>query len=127
MRDTKQARLAAKKLMQKPKTKFEPIDLTLRDHPHWMTRAFNNTRYVVMINDNSPMTNNVVAIKAMIQRHDNEPIPNHWRELQDIKNELFGRHVTAIEFYPAESELMDVANIYWLWILPEGALPLAIL
>lgn len=114
-------------MMQKPKTKFEPIDLTLLDHPHWMTRAFNNTRYVVMINDNSPMTNNVVAIKAMIQRHDNEPIPNHWRELQDIKNELFGRHVTAIEFYPAESELMDVANIYWLWILPEGALPLAIL
>jgi len=31
---------------------------------------------------------------------------------------------TAVEYYPAKSELVDEANIYWLWIFPEGVLPI---
>ena len=129
MRKTKQQRLAAKKLLQKPPGKLEPVDLSQHPNkPLWMTRCFRNNRYTVMIDDFAPMTNGLTAIKAMVQRHDNEPIPNHWREMQNIKNEIFGRQVTAIEYYPAEFDLCDVANIYWLWILgDEHKLPLAIL
>ena len=70
-----------------------------------------------MINDNASIKG-VTAVKAMVQRHDDKPIPGHWRQLQNIKNELFGTESTAIEFYPPESELEDVANIYWLWVIP---------
>lgn len=119
---------AANKLFKKPAGKFEPVDLsTNKNAPPWMTRCFMNNRYVVMINDNAPMTNSVTAIKAMVQRHDDKPIPNHWAEMQRIKNEIFGPEITAIEYYPAEQNLMNDANIYWLWILPEHKLPLAIL
>ena len=89
-----------------------------------MTRAYKNNRYIVMIDDNARMTNGVTAIKAMVQRHDDKPLNRHWREMQDIKNELFGSGTTAIEFYPAENSLVDHHNIYWLWILPDDALPL---
>lgn len=43
-----------------------------------------------------------------------------WREFQQIKNELLGEEVEAIELYPAESRLVDCANQFHLWALPEG-------
>ncbi len=126
MSRTKLQMRAAKKLLKKPRGPFEQLDLDSIDSPDWMTRAFRNNRYVVMINDNAEMTNGIIAIRAMVQRHDDKPIPNHWREMQSIKNEIFGSDRTGIEFYPAESELQNYHNIYWLWILPEGTLPKAV-
>ncbi len=126
MSRSKIQKAAAKKLLKKPAGKLIALDLTTRRHPHWMTRAYSNNRYVVMINDNAKMTKGVTAVKAMVQRHDDKPIKNHWRELQNIKNELFGQETTAIEYYPAESKLEDLANIYWLWLLPENTLPISV-
>ena len=118
---TKQQLAVAKRMLKKPKGKLEEIDLKLAPAPPpWMTRVYRNNHYVVMIDDNE-MTLGIRTPKMMIQRHDDKPIPKHWRELQDIKNEIFGRESTAIEFYPPESELTDQANIYWLWILPPDA------
>ncbi len=48
-------------------------------------------------------------------------------EKQKIKNELFGRESVAIEVFPAESHLIDQANSYHLWVLPEAfSLPFGI-
>jgi len=123
MSRTKAEKAQARKLFKKPKGALEPIDLTNLNPPRWMTRAYKNNRVVVMINDNEKMTHGVTAIKAMVQRHDDQPIPNHWRVMQDIKNELFGSEAVAIEYYPAESKLEDLHNIYWLWVLPPEVLP----
>lgn len=43
-----------------------------------------------------------------------------WRDKQRIKNELFGPERTAVEVFPAESRLVDGANMFHLWILPAG-------
>lgn len=42
-----------------------------------------------------------------------------WAVKQEIKTELFGRRCTAIEVFPCEKNLIDVCDIYHLWILPE--------
>ena len=42
-----------------------------------------------------------------------------WAAKQQIKNELFGKYTTAIEVYPSEKNLVDVCNVYHLWILPK--------
>lgn len=49
-----------------------------------------------------------------IRRHDQEPVCP-WKHKQIIKNELLGDEVYAIEIFPPESELVDAANMYWLW------------
>jgi len=126
MSRNKAQKAAAKRLLMKPKGKLKPLDLDLIKHPIWMTRAFKNNRYTVMIDDVAKMTGGITAVKAMVQRHDDKPIPNHWREMQSIKNELFGNYTTGIEFYPAVPDLQDYHNIYWLWIFPPGVLPIAI-
>lgn len=112
----------AKKRYKLPPGKLTPIDLEVNDHPEWMTRAFSNNRYTVMINDNAK-TDKGEAIRVMIQRLDNTPIPNHWSEIQKIKNELFGNKAVGVEYFPAESELTDDYNIYWLWVFKDGILP----
>jgi hypothetical protein len=43
-----------------------------------------------------------------------------WRHFQAIKNEVAGPEREAIEIYPPESELVDAANEYHLWVLAKG-------
>lgn len=58
-------------------------------------------------------------IHLSIKRHDKEPI-HDWRDLQDIKNELVGPENEAIEIYPAESRLVDMANQYHSWVFADS-------
>lgn len=120
----KQRRSLAAELMKKKPGPLTPCDLdTVANIPPGMTRAFRNNRYTVMIFDNT-MTTKGPAIKVLIQQLDDRPITGHWREIQNIKNELFGPETVGVEYYPAESNLLDTHNIYWLWIFPPGVLPL---
>lgn len=43
-----------------------------------------------------------------------------WAIKQEIKNELFGSRTTAIEVFPSKKNLIDVMDLYHLWILPKG-------
>lgn len=49
-----------------------------------------------------------------------------WVEKQRIKNEIFGNEAIAIEIFPKESELVDEANMYHIWILHDFILPFSI-
>ena len=51
--------------------------------------------------------------------------PN-WMQKQNIKNELFGKESIAIEVFPKESELVNNASMYHLWILHEKEIPFKI-
>lgn len=42
-----------------------------------------------------------------------------WWEMQRIKNELAGETATAVEVYPPQSEVIDQANMFHLWVLPQ--------
>jgi len=57
--------------------------------------------------------------RLMIRFGDGEP--NHdWGLLQKIKNDLYGPHRVGLEVYPSEKYKQDVANMYWMFILPEN-------
>lgn len=83
--------------------------------------AYKNLHISVQITDEQTSWGEVVHL--WIRRHDMQPIRS-WATLQRVKNDLVGPERTAIEVYPAESALVDSANMYHLWVLPEGfALP----
>lgn len=56
-------------------------------------------------------------VHLSIRRLDRKPV-HDWRDLQEIKNQLVGPEMEAVELYPAESRCMDVANQFHLWCLP---------
>ena len=39
--------------------------------------------------------------------------------MQRIKDEIAGQDATAVEVYPPHSEIVDQADMYHLWVLPE--------
>lgn len=54
-----------------------------------------------------------------IRRHDKSAhIP--FGHKQRIKNEFAGPGRVAVEVYPPEAELVDSANMFHLWVLPEA-------
>lgn len=59
------------------------------------------------------------AVRVMIRFADARP-DHDWGLFQRIKNDLYGPERVALEVYPSEYNKQDVANMYWLWVLPEG-------
>ena len=77
-----------------------------------------NDKYQVAIRrDEGPLKITHLSIKRL----DKKP-QRDWREFQQIKNELLGKEVEAVELYPAEARKVDAANQFHLWALPEGLL-----
>lgn len=60
------------------------------------------------------------AIHLSIRHADRTKSVRDWRHFQRIKNELAGPEREAIEIFPAESDLVDMANQFHLWVLPAG-------
>lgn len=73
-----------------------------------------NNRYVVIKKE---MSNGFTWLS--IRHIDRKPIRD-WRHFQRIKNELCGEDREGFELYPAEERLVDEANQYHIWVLPEG-------
>lgn len=59
------------------------------------------------------------AIHLSIRDHKRRAVRD-WRHFQRIKNELAGKEREAIEIFPPESNLVDTANQYHLFVLPMG-------
>ena len=57
---------------------------------------------------------------ACIRNAQETDIP--WSEKQKIKNEIFGDEYIALEVFPRESELVDEANMYHLWVFKNTKL-----
>ena len=90
------------------------MDIVGRD-----SKVFRNSRYTVWIRESPLPEMGAVVLHLSIKRNDRRVI-HDWRDLQRIKNELVGPEREAVEIYPAESRLVDGANQYHLWVLPEG-------
>ena len=81
-----------------------------------LDRAYQNGKYAVMVRTIDTPFGKVDH--ACIRNVPNTDIP--WAEKQKIKNELFGGERVAVEVFPKESELVVEANMYHIWVFPEG-------
>jgi len=120
---------AARRRMKGP---WEPIKLLRFEEmtaeqrmaqPPWCTRIYANNKVVVQVADEA-LTDAGLAIRAMVQKWDDTPIS--WATLQRVKNEVFGPNTWAVQYFPAEDQLIDQFNFYWLWVFPGGQLPMPI-
>ena len=85
------------------------------------TRIAENGVFSVMVRDVDTAWGKVRHAMIATPAAGGEPT---WSERQRIKNELLGREKTAIEVFPAMGDLVDAADAYHLWVLPQGmALP----
>lgn len=99
------------------RTAFEPVEINQRmlaDFPACQNirAAWKNATLSVQVYERAPYTH------LMIRRHDERPV-HSWGELLAVVHELYpGRW--AFEVYPPAGEVIDQANLYHLWVLPQG-------
>lgn len=81
-------------------------------------RAFRGSQIAVLVYETRD-PEGIPGLRISVRRHDQKPLHDHWRTLYRIKDELVP-DCEAVEIYPPASRLVDVANMYHLWVLPEG-------
>lgn len=64
----------------------------------------------------------VICAHLLIQRIDKKPITNYMK-LQEIKDDLLGEDVSAIEIFPKKDDLCNGSNARHLWTLKDIELP----
>lgn len=114
-----------RKMMKLPFDEFKNItDYANNKHKilnpnsnHQPDKTYQNNHYSVQLFFNYERKGKFYT-KAMIRRNDGKPLTS-WNDLFRIKNEIFGEEKEAIQFLPPKSELIDVANLYWIYIENE--------
>lgn len=84
----------------------EPLGAYSPDRERW-----ENNEYSVWLDRKYPL-----GVHLAIRRKDLQPA-HDWRDLQAIKTALVGPEYEALELYPAESRVMDVANEAHLYVM----------
>lgn len=111
------SRKIGRAMMNLPKNDFTEVPyseiarLSARIKPNQVWR---NNHHSVQVYRSERMILGILMDKWMIRRNDSEPI-KYWHEIQNIKNEVIGEEQQAIQVFPKASELVDVANMYWLF------------
>jgi len=95
-------------------------ELNFRTHPHlkniveyWRTE---DDIYEVLVDYPDKYTH------LRIYRVDGRPIHNYM-DLFNIKNDILGREIEAIEIYPKLSNFKDGSNTYHIWAWKELQIP----
>ena len=104
-------------------TRFEEVDLSkiVAKKPAGLVQAFRNNLYSVQVFQRKMNGSEQMAALFRIRAHVSAMSSKMtWATKQRIKNELAGPERLAFEVYPPVSELVDEADMYWLWIMPEG-------
>lgn len=78
-----------------------------------------NDEYQVAVRMSAAQIGDVVIHHLSVKRLDKDAV-HDWRDLQAIKNAIFGPEFEAVELYPAESRLVDTANQYHLWVASDA-------
>jgi len=110
----------AEKLAEQRWQKFEQVDLSkFKNVPSGCVACYRNNIASVQVYERTTAIGKVLL--AGIRTHvESASRLMTWRMKQRIKNEVFGAERSALEAYPPESELIDAADMFWLWVLPEG-------
>lgn len=79
---------------------------------HRNSKVYLNDIYQVSVRKAGPY------VHLSIKRIDRQPVTD-WRDKQEIKNQLVGPECEGVELYPAESRLVDGANQFHIFCVPD--------
>lgn len=82
-------------------------------------RIWLNSRYQVEIRFAGIFPIYGEIYEMSIKRRDKEALYD-WRDIQRIKNDLFGSNTTAVQLFPPERHLVDTANQYYFYVFADS-------
>jgi len=102
--------------------KYKRLNVFIDENTHPHLKGVNkawiaNDKYLIYYDEPKP---ELKHLRVSLLNED--PIHN-WMDLQEIKNDLFGEEVVALEVYPKVSDFKNGSNTYHLWTWPEIEVP----
>lgn len=94
-----------------PYVNGKPIELPEHE-TYWQNRFYTVVKKLLDGTEEGPIHLSI--------RHNQRKAVRDWRHFQRIKNDLAGPEREAVEIFPAESNLIDTANQYHLFVYPVG-------
>lgn len=120
-RESRASAANGRRLMKKGWSEWESVPLPdLRKYPRLdrVIEVWKNNLYIVQVFAEADCTWGPIR-RLLIRRNDGSKV-RAWADLQRIKNEIAGPERVAVEVFPAEFARVDSADVYHLWVLPEG-------
>ena len=118
----REQRRAAQKHMAKESATFPAhlVELDLQDKamkPPGLIKAFRSREYLVQVfSEGAPVLARLSVNRTRLAGNDwGEDIP--WIDMQRIKNECGFTDFDAVEVFPAQKDVVNVANLRHLWIM----------
>lgn len=78
-----------------------------------------NNVYVATVHDVDYVGEGWPQMKQLSIRRIDRKVIHDWRDLQQVKNDIFGPETEAVELYPSDDRVVDTANSYHLWVLTD--------
>jgi len=83
-----------------------------------LTRVYRNNLYTCLVYYKAKDMEGKQAIKVMVKNNLNKEIG--WKELQFIKNGIFGKEARGYQYLQEESKLVNSSNMYWFFVRQNG-------
>ena len=106
-------RLYPKHLVKVPEDKWPEFRGSNKPVEVWLSRFF----LVQVFNEPDSVIR--LTVNSTSRKHDSWGDDISWDELQDIKRQVGYGDSYAIEVYPHDLDIVNVANMRHLWVLPE--------
>lgn len=95
---------------------FKEIDIDEHQMVNGLIRAFRNNKFLVQVYKPSSGLTRLTVCRTELNEHGGWKDNISWDELNWIKNELGYEREDAVEIYPKEQDIVNVANMRHLWV-----------
>lgn len=92
-----------------PQSQFDPKRTAVYFSTEFLVQVFNESNGIVRLSINKTHTGNDGRWVDGIA----------WEELQEIKNQCGYADYDAVEIYPSNNDVVNVANMRHLWVMPQ--------
>jgi hypothetical protein len=111
---TQENRRYSEVLEELPKSEWPPSWAALKASP---VRILRSRRYLAQVHAPANGATRLTVCHAMIDREGNWLQDFSWEELMEIKGQCGFADCWAVEIFPDENEVVNVANMRHLWIV----------
>ena len=85
-----------------------------------VSRVLRSSRFLVQVYDAVSGAVRLSCSRTMVDSTENYVTDLTWEELQRLKSEAGYDSQEAVEIYPPDRDVVNVANMRHLWVLPIG-------
>lgn len=94
-------------------------------YPAHLLEAWRSRDWLVQVFEDGGTLRLSVCRTALAPRGERWADGISWDDLQRLKRECGRGHLDAVEIYPADRDVVNVANMRHLWLVEPGVLPFA--